>query len=993
VVTFFAKLFDTSDFSPRWYCGHWTTEHGWLHIASDLAVWSAYLAIPLVLLYFASKRRDLPFRKIFLLFGAFILACGTTHLMEAIIFWWPAYRLAGLIKLFTGVVSWATVFALVPVVPQALRLRSPEALEHEIAARESAEDKLRQANAELERRVEALRASEEGFRLLVEGTKDYGMVLLDPQGNVVSWNVGAERIEQYRTEEIIGRHVSRFYRPEDVQAGKPQQELERATTDGKYEDEGIRVRKDGTTFWAAVLVTALRDNAGRLTGFSKITRDITAKRDAEEGRRRLLHEEAARQAAEEQADVIRHERESAERRAVELDAVIEGMPDAVVFGTAAGITRWNSNALKILGTAEPGELQDPLAELAQKFQVYRLDEARPLSLEELPFSRALNGETMIEYLVLRRVADRHEIDVRAAAAPIRSADRIIGAVAVISDVTAQKQAERQSRFLADVSASLVGPQHDQSVLRHVAEVAVPTLGDCCFFDILNENEQLDRVAWKHVDPAKALLTDRVRRFVPQKGTGHPVWQVVESGQTVFLPEFTDAMRQAIAVDDEHLGFLCQLNVGSLLSVPLLVGSRCLGALSFGYCESGRRHTPQDVELAGELARRVAMTVENARLLNQLRNADQKKNEFLAVLAHELRNPLAPITNALQIMRFDDGNATETARLREMMERQVQQMVHLVDDLLDVSRITSGKIVLRKEQLELGDVVGSAVEAVRPLIEGSKHDFSVTLPATPIRIFGDKTRLAQILSNLLANAAKYTPEGGRIWLTVTREGNEALLRVRDTGMGIPADMMPYIFEMFTQVDRHLGRSQGGLGIGLTLVRSLVEMHGGRIQAFSDGPGQGSEFVVSLPLPAEAAPAPRDDQGDGVRQNESGARRRILVVDDNKDSAETLGALLRIMKNEVKLAYDGPSALDAAASFRPHVVLLDIGLPGMSGYDVARRLRQMPETRDAYLIAQTGWGQEEDKRRAEQAGMNYHMVKPVDAAALRKLLASLDSPLNT
>jgi CheY-like chemotaxis protein/anti-sigma regulatory factor (Ser/Thr protein kinase) len=262
---------------------------------------------------------------------------------------------------------------------------------------------------------------------------------------------------------------------------------------------------------------------------------------------------------------------------------------------------------------------------------------------------------------------------------------------------------------------------------------------------------------------------------------------------------------------------------------------------------------------------------------------------------------------------------------------------------------------------------------------------VTPLPNPLHVEGDKTRLAQVVSNLLANSAKYTPEGGRIWLTVSRDGQQALVRVRDTGMGIPAEMLPLIFEMFTQVERNSGRSQGGLGIGLALVRSIVEMHEGTVKAHSDGPGRGSEIIVRLPLLSSEPNQLLANRGQNTRPlANASSERRILVVDDNKDSAETLAKLLQVMGNEVHTAHDGPSALEAAVTFRPHVVLLDIGLPGISGYDVAHRMRQMPEVKDAVLIAQTGWGQAEDKRRSEDAGFNAHLVKPVDTAKLRSLL---------
>jgi PAS domain S-box-containing protein len=365
----------------------------------------------------------------------------------------------------------------------------------------------------------------------------------------------------------------------------------------------------------------------------------------------------------------------------------------------------------------------------------------------------------------------------------------------------------------------------------------------------------------------------------------------------------------------------------------------------------------------------------------LREADRRKDEFLATLAHELRNPLAPIRNGLQLMRVAGNNADAVLQARSIMERQMEQMVRLVDDLMDVNRISQGKLELRKEKLQLTGVINSAVETSRSLIDEMGHEFLITLPKIPIILDADWTRLTQVISNLLNNAAKYTRRGGRIWLNAELQGSEVLISVRDTGIGIAANQLPRIFEMFSQVEPTLERSQGGLGIGLTLVKRLVEMHGGRIEARSAGLGQGSEFLVWLPARREAT-VPMSQE----KTEEADARStlRILIVDDNRDGAESLAMLLQILGNVTRTSFDGEEAVATALEFRPHVVLLDIGLPKLNGYEACRRIRQQPGGAQLLIIAQTGWGQENDRQRTREAGFDHHFVKPVDMAALMKLI---------
>jgi signal transduction histidine kinase len=370
-----------------------------------------------------------------------------------------------------------------------------------------------------------------------------------------------------------------------------------------------------------------------------------------------------------------------------------------------------------------------------------------------------------------------------------------------------------------------------------------------------------------------------------------------------------------------------------------------------------------------------------------RDADRRKDQFLATLAHELRNPLAPISNALQVWPLVEDDRAETARLREMMDRQVRQMVRLIDDLLDVSRISRGKIELRKERVSLETILQSAVEAVRPLANSAGHQLSVVEPEKPLWLDGDVARLNQVFANLLHNAIKYTGRDGRISLVCKREGAEAVVSVGDNGPGIPPQKLNAIFEPFEQVDQTLDRSHGGLGIGLTLVKSLIELHGGSVEARSDGPGHGSEFVVRLPALAGGPEPPKatDDRQPDARPL---PRRRVLVVDDVAASAGTLASMLESIGQEVQQQFDGPSAIAAAQRERPEIVFLDIAMPGMDGYQVARQMRATAELSGATLIALTGLGQEEDRRHAFEAGFDHHLVKPVSIETLRHVLGTVE-----
>jgi signal transduction histidine kinase/ActR/RegA family two-component response regulator len=427
-------------------------------------------------------------------------------------------------------------------------------------------------------------------------------------------------------------------------------------------------------------------------------------------------------------------------------------------------------------------------------------------------------------------------------------------------------------------------------------------------------------------------------------------------------------------------------VEHLLGLALyLLGSIVVATL----CES-LRAARRRVETAAEAALTRQQKLEHemahsARLHQEVQEVNRRKDVFLAMLAHELRNPLAPIRNAVHVMRLMSPGESQLEWSRQVIERQVGHLSRLVDDLLDLSRLMRGMVKLQKKEIELALAVAHAVEASRPLIDAQGHELATRLPPEPLRLEADLTRLTQVLANLLNNAAKYTDPGGHIVLSAERDGGEVVIRVVDDGRGMPPELIPHVFDLFTQGDRTLARSEGGLGIGLTLVKSLVEMHGGRVQAQSEGSGKGSTFSIRLPL-VQTPQAPEKTDSPEREPPTLVQRRRILVVDDKADAADSLSLLLRITGHEVQTVYDGPAALEAARAFRPEIVFLDIGMPGMDGYEVARRLRREPGLEHSLLVALTGYNREEDVRLCREAGFDLHLSKPADLEVVRRVISA-------
>ena len=615
------------------------------------------------------------------------------------------------------------------------------------------------------------------FKQLVESTRDYAIFLLDRGGHVLTWNAGAERIKGYTASEILGHHFSRFYTEDAVARRWPEHELAVAATQGRFEDEGWRVRKDGSRFWANVVLTALRDPGGEVRGFSKIKRDLSERRRAEES--------------------LRHSEER-------FRLLVEAVEDYAIFmlDPDGRVVSWNAGAERIKGYAAH-EI------IGKHFSVFYPEDARRKKWPE-------------QELALAREHGRFEDE-------------------------GPRLRKDGTTFWANVVIAAVSER--DGTLRGFAKVTRD-------------------------------LTDRRR-------------------------------------------------------------------------------------------------------VEALEEASRKTNEFLAMLAHELRNPLAPMANALKLLaRAPTSDPTELW-VREVLERQTGQMSRLVDDLLDVSRVTRAAMVLDRKPLDARKSLRNALDAARQWIEEGRHRLILEIADERLEVDGDEVRLNQVFQNLLHNAAKYTPEGGEIHVAARREGDEAVISVRDSGVGMAPELVESAFEIFKQGSQSLDRPHGGLGVGLTLVQRLVHLHGGSVQARSEGPGKGAEFIVRLPLRAEPAiiDAASLSREDGKH---AGTPRRVLVVDDNQDAAHALRLLLETDGHDVMVAADGAAGLALAREHRPDVVLLDIGLPTLNGYEIATRIRADPALEGTVLVAVTGYGQMHDRARASASGFDHHLVKPVEFRALQELL---------
>lgn len=593
----------------------------------------------------------------------------------------------------------------------------------------------------------------------------------------------------------------------------------------------------------------------------------------------------------------------------------------------------------------------------------------------------------------------------------RRAIRFLG---IVIDVTERRQVEAErrrrqenDRFLNQVGAVLAASLDYNETLRRIAGLCVPWLADWAFVDVLTDEGMSRRVEVAQADPAQVELAEALKNAPAAPGQlDTPMAQALLQGRSLLLPDVTDALQKALNTPPVHrrtelMAEVIDNRTASFMSVPLVARGKTLGALSLLSVEPGRRYDRRDLAIAEDLARRAALAVDNARLYRQaedsnallreqakaLMEADHRKNEFLAVLAHELRNPLAPLGANLHVLRLAGAGSPAARQAQAVMERQVGHLVRLIDDLLDVSRVSRGIIELRKSRVELAAIINNAVEISRPMIEERHHALAVTLSDNPIWLDADADRLTQVFVNLLNNAAKFTPGGGELAISVTADDGAAYVSVRDNGIGIGPDELVRVFDLFAQGENELQSGTGGLGIGLTLARQLVEMHGGSIEAMSQGANSGSKFVVQLPQTAAPVETPAPPVTKPAAEPPS--HRRVLVIDDNQDITDSLAMLIEMMGHEVRATYSGQAGLKAGDEFKPDIVFLDIGMPGMSGHDVAREIRLRPWGATVQLVALTGWGQHEDRQRSREAGFDLHLVKPIDAEMLEQLLAEADA----
>ncbi len=710
--------------------------------------------------------------------------------------------------------------------------------------------------------------------------------------------------------------------------------------------------------WLSAVIYPLKDGKGQVREVVLIHEDITARHLAEQA---LLeaHRNLEHQVSQRTAELVRANEF--------MKALLENVQTGIVACDAQGLLNLFNNVTRNLHGLTEETI--PPDQWAGRYRLYRPDGQTPMTKEDVPLYRAFRGERVHDAEMVIAPVGMPPRTVLASGQAFYDTQGIkLGAVVSMQDITAHKQAEPALRQARD---ELEGRVEERTKELGRANAA------------LKESEEklrlladtIPQLAWMARPDGYIFWYNR--RWYEYTGTTPEQmegwgWQSVHDPEE--LPKVLEGWKGCIAsgeafdmvfplkgADDTFRSFLTRVN-------PLRDDE---GRILYWF---GTNTDISDIK----------------RMEQALRDADRRKDEFLATLAHELRNPLAPIRNSLQILKMPRVDAATVQQIREMMERQVHHLVRLVDDLLDVSRVMRGKIELRRETVELAAIVASAVETAKPLIEVQNHQLDISVPTESLLLDADPVRLTQVVGNLLTNSAKYTEANGHIWLTARRDGDQAVVSVRDNGIGIAPDMLPHVFELFVQVDHASTKAQGGLGIGLTLVKNLIEMHHGSVEARSRGLGEGCEFVIRLPISAQQSDPDHGRVMGQQPQQPPPSGFRLLVVDDNQDAASSLAMLFKLQGHEVRVAFSGMAALEMATTYTPDVVFLDIGMPGMDGYEVARRLRQQPGLEKIVLAALTGWGQQEDRRRTAEAGFNHHLVKPPEPKAIETVLSELKRP---
>jgi PAS domain S-box-containing protein len=674
-----------------------------------------------------------------------------------------------------------------------------------------------------------------------------------------------------------------------------------------------------------------------------------------------------------------------------LAAIVESSDDAIVSKTLEGrIQSWNAGASRIFGYTAAEVVGRPITVIIPP----ELHDEEKRILDQMR-----RGERIDHFDTIRIAKDGRRIPISLTVSPVRnSRGVIVGASKVARDISERKRAEQallesERRLVAEADAlaklnelstrlwrSRTLDEGLDEILVAVFELLNAEKGNIQLLDA--EGSILSIVVQRGFEP------DFLEFFREVSATDESACgRALRTGQRIMIEDVeTDGAYAPFRAVARAAGYR------SVISTPLVSADGTpLGMVSTHF-QSIHRSSEQELRRLDLYLRQASDFIQRCRLehvLQQseeaLRDADRRKDEFLALLAHELRNPLAPIRYALAANKKSGRTPEHQKRAEEVIERQVTHMTRLLDDLLDVARITQSKLELKKTPTELTLVIGSAIETARPMLDAKRHTFSVDLPTHAVRLEADLVRLTQVFSNLLINAAKYTDTGGHIHLRAAQEGSEVVVAIRDNGIGISADMMPRLFAMFSQAQGAMGRAEGGLGIGLSLVRGLVTLHGGSVEAHSVGPGTGSEFIVRLPI--GMAPSEIPDIEAPAEGLMAGTGLKILVVDDNRDAADACATLLELSGHHVQTAYTGRRAFELAETFRPHALLLDIGLPDLNGYQLAAKIRAAPWGRDIILIAATGWGQEDDRRRAFEAGFDHHLTKPIAAESVESLLQSL------